>query len=156
MEEKNLRPLIIRLSEANPTFNNFKDMVFTDDQGNVFKIPNKMSGMFSMIRDNPGKKVKLGIQDFNGTDYVMTVGLVDIPQPIAKQTTPLNQAAKPQQRGNPTTPHQNPPITGPEKGMILQEVGEGFRCGLFNEKDQKNLWNYYLSEISRVTGVKIN
>lgn len=74
---------------------------------------------------------------------------------LPSQTPPaVNKAAviPPKQ---PSSQPNNALISGAEKGMILKEVGDSLRAGLFQTKDQPDLWAFYKSEISRVTGVTV-
>lgn len=150
-EQTIINSTVIRLSEAQATNNQYGDLLFTDDQGNEYKINNKRSAFFSIIRANAGKEVKLGWSKFNGKEYIATVGII-----APTQATTQKQTGNVPQRANPTTTPQNPPISGAEKGMILKEIGDNFRTKLFTKGDYAGLWAYYLSEIGRVTGVKIN
>lgn len=144
---------IIKLSEVPARNNEFGDLLFTDDQGNEYKISNKRSAFFSIIRSNIGKEIKLGWSKYNGNEYINNVGIM----PTTQATTQKQTGNVPQR--NPTTQPAKPPvlpISGPEKGMILKEIGDSLRAGLFTSEDQPGLWDYYKAEIGRVTGVKVN
>jgi hypothetical protein len=74
------------------------------------------------------------------------------PQPNVAKPTAQKEAPQPQKQYVPSST----PISGAEKGLTLREIGDNFRAGLFTQGTQPDLWAFYKSELSRVSGVTIN
>lgn len=75
-------------------------------------------------------------------------------QPATTLTKPTTQN-RPVNQPNPTRiPPQ--PISWAEKGLTLKEIGDNFRSGFWTIGTQPDVYEFYRSEISRVSGVKVN
>lgn len=134
---------------------NTKSGVNSRGQWTKYSITGENNTQFSTFDDNAhilniGDTIEAEVKMDGKYANIMAFRKVDgMP---STQATTQKQAPQPSGKYNP--PPQ--PISGPEKGMILKEIGDNFRVKLFTKGDHADLWNYYLSEISRITGVKVN
>jgi biotin carboxyl carrier protein len=134
--------------------NQYGDMIFKAVDGNEYKISNKRPQYFGAIQ--PGRTVKLSYAEYKNQEYIAEVATAEPQTTASNNTTAQKQPTQPSPKYNSSNQSVNAPISGAEKGMIIKEVGDSFRAGLFQTKDQPDLWTFYKGELSRVTGVKIN
>lgn len=150
---------VVKVIASSLKTDNYGHLHFQDDKGNEYLLSKKRSGMFSIISTAGDQSVKLSFADYNGTEYLALVSLASVSQPPPRQVVAQNGggvAPKPMSSATKSPNVPNSPISGPEKGMALKEIGDNFRVGLFQPDEQPELWKFYKGELSRVVGVKIN
>lgn len=134
--------------------NQYGDLIFLDTVGNEHKIGKKREQYFGAIQQ--GRTVKLSYAEYMNKEYIAEVGTAEPPKAPSSASRTQNQPGNQPNPTRTTTPPQSAPISGAEKGMIIGKSIDCFCAGLFTIGTQPELWEYIKSEISRVTGKKVN